>query len=85
MPQRAREPQRAPVPLGLSVTQRVWVPQGMAWHAGTPQAAVTATTLNGSALAASPGSTGIKKKGCKSARTKKKGGGGEVSLLACRQ
>ena len=52
---------------------------GTAGRAGTPQVAVTAITW--SVLAASPGSTGIKKKDCKSARTSRKG----VSLLACRQ
>ena len=48
---------------------------GTAGRVGTPQVAVTATIW--SVLAASPGSTGIKKKGCKSARTnrKKKGAG----------
>ena len=62
-------PQRASVPLGVSVA-----------------AAVTATTSNRSALAASPGSSGIMKTGCKPARTsRKKRGGGGVSLLACRQ
>ena len=55
---------------------------GAAGHAGTPQVADTATTSTRSALAASPGSTGIKKKGCKSARTSRKR---RVSLLACRQ
>ena len=51
---------------------------GTAGCASTAQVAVTATTSTRYALAASPGSTGIKKKGCKSARTcrKKKGGGG---------
>ena len=47
------------------------------------QVAVTATTW--SVLAASPGSTGIKRKGCKSARTSRKKKGVGVSLLACRQ
>ena len=56
---------------------------GTAGRAGTPQVAVTATTW--SVLAASPGSTGIKRKGCKSARTSRKKKGLGVSLLACRQ
>ena len=57
---------------------------GTAGRAGSPQVAVTATTW--SVSAASPGSTGIKKKGCKSARTsRRKEGGGAVSILACRQ
>ena len=40
---------------------------GTAGRAGTPQVAVTVTSW--SVLAASPSSTSIKKKGCKSART----------------
>ena len=58
---------------------------GTAGRAGTPQVAVTATTSTRSALAASPDSTGIKEKGCKSARTSRRKRGGGVSLLACRQ
>ena len=57
---------------------------GTAGSAGIPQVAVTATTSTRSAVAAGPGSTGIKK-GCKSARTSRKKKGGGVSLLACRQ
>ena len=57
---------------------------GTAGRAGTPQVAVTATTSTRSVVAASPGSTGIKKKGCKSARPSRKKRGG-VTLLACHQ
>ena len=58
---------------------------GTAGRAGTPQAAFTATTSNRSALAASPGSTGIKKRVVNlPAQVERKRGGG-VSLLACHQ
>ena len=53
MPQRARESQSAPVPLGVSIAQRV----GNPGREGTPQVAVTATTSTRYALAASPRST----------------------------
>ena len=52
-------PQRAPVALGVSVAQRVWVPQGVR----VPHRLLSLQLPQPGALAASAGSTDIKKKG----------------------
>ena len=55
---------------------------GVAGHVGTAQVAGTATTSAKSALAASPGSTGTKKKGSNSARTSRKKRGSDSGIPA---